>query len=58
MRGYVLSSNTEAELHKIQPGFLWSSAPAVLLHQDAQGMYVERLLRNVLNLLPRSGRAQ
>lgn len=50
--GYVLSANTEAELSKIQPGFSWSSAPKVLLQQDAQGAYVETLLRNVLALLP------
>ena len=50
--GYVLSANTEAELSKIQPGFSWSNASKVLLQQDAQGAYVETLLRNVLALLP------
>lgn len=50
--GYVLSANTEVELKMIQPGFTWSNAPAVLLHQDADGAYVERLLRNVLARLP------
>ena len=50
--GYVLSSNTESELRKIQPGFAWSSAPSVLLHQDAEGHYVERLLENLLAHLP------
>ena len=49
--GYVLSANTETELKKIQPGFSWTSAPKVLLHQDAQGDYVETLLGNVLALL-------
>jgi len=58
MRGYVLSSNTEVELRRIQPGFLWSSAPPVLLQQDAQGMYVERVLRKVLELLPKDGGAR
>jgi hypothetical protein len=49
--GYVLSGNTEAELRKIQPDFCWGT-PKVLLQQDAQGGYVETLLRNMLELLP------
>ena len=57
MCGYVLSANTEAELRAIQPGFSWATAPAVLLHQDAQGTYVEKLLRNVLVRLPRHRRS-
>jgi hypothetical protein len=51
--GYVLSGNTEAELRKIQPDFCWGN-PKVLLQQDAQGGYVETLLRNMLELLPES----
>jgi hypothetical protein len=49
--GYVLSGNTEAELRKIQPDFCWGT-PKVLLQQDAQGGYVETLLRDMLELLP------
>ena len=52
VRGYVLSANTQDELSKIRPGFTWSSAPPVLIHQDAQGTFVERLLANLLTLLP------
>ena len=58
MCGYILSANTEAELDRIQPGFSWSSAPSVLLHQDAQGEYVEGMLRKILALLPQNGRAR
>ena len=50
--GFVLSSNTESELRKIRTEFSWSSAPSVLLHQDADGDYVERLLGKLLALLP------
>jgi len=49
--GFVLSSNSQAELHKIQPGFTWATAPAVLLHQDMEGKYVERLLAELLTRL-------
>ncbi|HEY5582131.1 MAG TPA: hypothetical protein VIK56_13405 [Rhodoferax sp.] len=52
VRGFVLSANTQAELQKIRPGFSWASAPSVLLHQDSDGLYVERLLTNLLAQLP------
>ena len=52
VRGFVLSSNTEAELRIIRPGFSWADAPPVLLHQDVDGAYVERVLQNLLVLLP------
>lgn len=52
LRGYVLSANSQAELQKTRPGFVWSSAPSVLLRQDADGAYVERLLLSLLELLP------
>ena len=48
--GFVLSSNSEAELNKIDHS--WASAPSVLLHQDADGFYVERLLAHLRGLLP------
>lgn len=52
VRGFVLSANSQAELQKIRPGFVWSSAPSVLLHQDGEGAYVEHLLVALLALLP------
>ena len=55
VRGYVLSANSEAELNKIQPGFSWSTAPSVLLRQDPQGDHVERILSELLALVPASG---
>ena len=50
--GFVLSANTEQELQKHQMGFTWATAPSVLLHQDADGLYVERLLSLLLARLP------
>ncbi len=50
--GYVLSANSETELARIQPGFLWSKAPSILLHQDTDGAYVERLLDQLRARLP------
>lgn len=44
IRGFMLSSNSEQEIRRIQPGFSWAAAPLVLLHQDADGGYVERVL--------------
>ena len=52
VRGFVLSANSQVELQKIRPGFSWTSAPSVLLHQDADGAYVERLLIALRALLP------
>ena len=52
VRGCVLSANSADELDKIRPGFSWASAPSVLLHQDAQGDYVERILSDLLALVP------
>lgn len=52
VRGYVLSSNTEAELRIIRPGFSWAAESSVLVHQDVDGAYVERILKNLLLLLP------
>ncbi|HQX61433.1 MAG TPA: hypothetical protein PLT77_20085, partial [Burkholderiaceae bacterium] len=52
VRGFVLSSNAQAEIAKIQPGFTWDKAPSVLLQQDAQGDYVECLLTQLAKLLP------
>ncbi len=52
VRGFVLSANTEAEIAKIQTGFTWEQAPSVLLHQDANGDYVEALLSKLALLLP------
>ncbi len=51
IRGFMLSSNSEAELNKIQPGFQWSKAPSVLVRQDAEGAYVEKLLKELLALV-------
>ncbi len=53
--GYVLSANSETELARIQPGFLWSNAPSVLMHQDTDGAYVELLLAKLLARLPSDG---
>ena len=50
--GYVLSANTETELRKIRPEFSWETAPKALLEQDAQGEYVDKLLGQLLKLLP------
>lgn len=50
--GFVLSSNSEQELQTHQAGFTWATAPSVLLHQDTDGLYVERLLARLLALLP------
>ena len=55
VRGFVLSANTQAEIDKIQPGFTWDHAPSVLLHQDPNGDYVERLLDRLSALLPAAG---
>ena len=52
VRGFVLSANTQAEIGKIQTGFTWDTAPSVLLHQDPDGAYVERLLTRLAALLP------
>jgi hypothetical protein len=49
--GYVLSANSQAELQKIRPGFTWIDAPSVLLHQDAEGRYVQDLLAAMWALL-------
>ncbi|MBA3058826.1 DEAD/DEAH box helicase family protein [Rhodoferax sp.] len=48
--GLKISSNSEADLNKIDHS--WASAPSVLLHQDAEGRYVERLLEHLRALLP------
>jgi hypothetical protein len=50
--GFVLSSNSEQELQTHQAGFTWATAPSVLLHQDTDGFYVERLLATLRALLP------
>ncbi len=55
VRGFVLSSNTQVEIDKIQPGFTWEKAPSVLFHQDPTGDYVERLLARLSALLPPAG---
>lgn len=52
VRGFVLSGNTEQELQMHQPGFTWAKAPSVLLQQDADGQYVQRLLGELRALLP------
>ena len=51
IRGFVVSANTEPELRAIQPGFTWASAPAVLLYQDPQALYVETILQRLKPLL-------
>lgn len=53
--GFVLSGNTEQELQTHQPGFTWAAAPPVLLHQDADGHYVQALLSALLKRLPPAG---
>lgn len=51
VRGYVHSANSESELRKIQPGFSWAAAPASLMKQDADGLYVEELLKKLMATL-------
>lgn len=52
--GYVLSANSEAELARIQPGFVGLNAPSVLMYQDQDGAYVEQLLAKLVSQLPPS----
>lgn len=50
-RGFIVSVKPQQELRAIRPGFTWSSAPAVLLHQDSQARYVETILQRLKPLL-------
>ncbi len=47
VRGFMLSSTSEADIRKIVPGFSWRTAPGVLLRQDTSADYVVSILEQV-----------